>query len=133
MAETTEFELVSPEKLLVSEQVEMVVVPGTEGLFAAMPRHAPFISTLAPGVLEIYEGGSVKDRIFVAGGFAEVNETRCTVLAEDATPVEEIDKAGLQARIEELDKEIKFAESDAEREAAESKKKSAETKLAFAD
>lgn len=100
MAETTEFELVSPEKLLVSEQVEMVVVPGTEGLFGAMPRHAPFLSTVAPGVLEIYEGGSVKKRIFVAGGFAEVNETRCTVLAEQAIPVEEIDRSAAQAELD---------------------------------
>ena len=86
MAETTQFELVSPEKLVLSRAVEMVVVPGSEGYFGVLPRHAPMISTLSAGVIDIYEGGQVVDRIFVAGGFAEVTETRCTVLAEEATP-----------------------------------------------
>ncbi len=93
MAETTQFELVSPEKLVFSRDVEMVVVPGTEGFFGVLPRHAPMISTLSAGVIDIYEGGAVVDRIFVAGGFAEVTETRCTVLAEDAVPLAEVDLA----------------------------------------
>ena len=71
MAETTQFELVSPEKLLYSEAAEMVVVPGTEGYFGVLPRHAPMISTLEPGVIDIHQNGSVAERIFVAGGFAE--------------------------------------------------------------
>lgn len=91
MAETTQFELVSPEKLVLSRAVEMVVVPGSEGYFGVLPRHAPMISTLESGVIDIHEGGSVVDRIFVAGGFAEVTEERCTVLAEEAVPLAEID------------------------------------------
>lgn len=90
MAETTQFELVSPERLVLSRAVEMVVVPGSEGYFGVLPRHAPMISTLSPGVIDIYEGGQVVDRIFVAGGFAEVTETRCTVLAEEATPLADV-------------------------------------------
>ncbi len=90
MAETIEFELVSPERLIMSEQVEMVVVPGTEGDFGALPRHAPLISSVRPGVIDVYQGGKVTDRIFVAGGFAEVIETRVTVLAEEAIHLSDI-------------------------------------------
>ena len=99
MAETTRFELVSPERLVLSRDVEMVVVPGSEGYFGVLPRHAPMIATLAAGVIDIYEGGAVVDRIFVAGGFAEVTETRCTVLAEDATPLAEVDVAATEKAI----------------------------------
>ncbi len=110
MAETTEFELVTPEKLVFSERAEMVVVPGSEGLFAAMPRHAPFISTLKPGVLEVYEGGKVKQRIFVAGGFAEVTPERCTVLADEATPVAQLSRSDAELRLREA--EAAYAEVD---------------------
>ncbi len=99
MAETTQFELVSPERLVLSRAVEMVVVPGSEGYFGVLPRHAPMISTLSAGVIDIYEGGQVVDRIFVAGGFAEVTETRCTVLAESATPLAEVDVAATEKTI----------------------------------
>lgn len=99
MAETTKFELVSPERLVLSRDVEMVVVPGSEGYFGVLPRHAPMISTLAAGVIDIYQGGAVVDRIFVAGGFAEVTETRCTVLAEEAVPLAEVDVAATEKAI----------------------------------
>jgi F-type H+-transporting ATPase subunit epsilon len=115
MAETTEFELVTPEKLVLSERVEMVVVPGSEGLFAAMPRHAPFISTLKAGVLEVYEGGKVKERIFVAGGFAELTPERLTVLAERAVRVAEIDRAAVEARVKDLKDDLAAAKSDSEK------------------
>ena len=90
MAETTEFELVSPERLMFSAPAEMVVVPGSEGDFGAMPRHAPMLTVLRPGVIDVYQDGKISDRIFVAGGFAEVTETRLTVLAEEAVKVSEI-------------------------------------------
>src|SRR3546814_17725828 len=69
---------------LLSRDVEMVVVPDSEGYFGVLPRHAPMISTLSAGVIDIYQGGAVVDRIFVDGSFAEVTEARCTVLAEEA-------------------------------------------------
>ena len=72
MAETLQFELVSPERLVLSQPAEMVVVPGAEGDFGAMPRHAPLISAVRPGVIDVYQGGAITSRIFVAGGFAEV-------------------------------------------------------------
>lgn len=99
MAETTKFELVSPERLVLSRDVEMVVVPGSEGYFGVLPRHAPMIATLAAGVIDIYQGGAVVERIFVAGGFAEVTETRCTVLAEEAVLLAEVDVAATEKAI----------------------------------
>src|SRR3954454_17020108 len=77
-----QFELVSPERLIVSAEVDMVVVPGTEGNFGVLPGHAPLISTIRPGTIDIYQGGAVSERIFVVGGIAEVTPERCTVLAE---------------------------------------------------
>ena len=115
MAETTEFELVTPERLLLSERVEMVVVPGSEGLFGVLPRHAPFLSTLKPGVLEVYEGGKVKERIFVAGGFAEVTPERLTVLAEEAVSVADIDRAQVEARLKDLKDDLAAAKTDPEK------------------
>jgi F-type H+-transporting ATPase subunit epsilon len=132
MAETTQFELVTPERLLLSEQVEMVVVPGTEGLFGVLPRHAPFLSTLKPGVLEVYEGGKVKERIFVAGGFAEVTPERLTVLAEEAVRVADIDRAQVETRLKDLGDDLASAKTDSEKalvveaiEVAEAKLKAA--------
>lgn len=116
MAETTQFELVSPERLVISRAVEMVVVPGTEGYFGVLPRHAPLISTLDAGVIDIYEGGSVVDRIFVAGGFAEVTEERCTVLAENAVPFAEIDPAANEKEMADIRDILKDATDAGERE-----------------
>ena len=91
VADKVAFQLVAPERLLVATEVDMVVVPGAEGDFGVLPLHSPFMSVLRPGVIETYEGNQVIGRIFVGGGFAEVNERGCTVLAEEAMPVEEID------------------------------------------
>ena len=118
MAETTEFELVSPEKLLISQPAEMVVVPGTEGDFGALPRHAPMITGVRPGVIDVYENGKVEKRIFVAGGFAEVTETRITVLAEEAIPLSELTAEIVVARIRAAEADIAAATTDhAKREA----------------
>ncbi|WP_193185443.1 F0F1 ATP synthase subunit epsilon [Nisaea sediminum] len=121
MAETTQFELVSPEKLLYSEETEMVVVPGAEGNFGVLPRHAPMISTLRPGVIDVYQKGSVAERIFVAGGFAEVTETRCTVLAEEALPLADVDVAKVDKDLADLRDDLKDAKADLERERIESR------------
>ena len=105
MAETTEFELVSPERLLLSRPVTMVIMPGSEGYFGAQPGHAPFIATLRPGVIDVYEGDRIADRIFVAGGVAEVTEARCTVLAEDAVAVADLDRAKVEQQVRDLTEE----------------------------
>ena len=108
-----QFELVSPEKLLLSDDVEMVVVPGVEGDFGVLPGHAPMISTVRPGVIHVFESGSVKSRIFVAGGFAEVTAERCTVLAEEAVPLDEIDRAGVEKDLQDANEDIRDAGGDA--------------------
>ncbi len=107
----TTFELVSPERLLLSQPVDMVVVPGAEGLFAALIGHAPFIAQLRPGVIDVWDGGKITERIFVGGGFAEVTGERCVVLAETAQPVAEIDRARVLDRIEELKNVAEVARS----------------------
>lgn len=113
-----EFELVSPERLLVSEPVDMVVVPGSEGDFGVLPRHAPLISTVRPGVIAVHDGGQVTERIFVAGGFAEVTPARCTVLAEQALPVAEIDRGAAEQQLKDAREDLADATSDEERSTA---------------
>jgi F-type H+-transporting ATPase subunit epsilon len=113
------FELVSPERLLLSEEVDMVEVPGEEGDFGVLTRHAPLISTLRPGVIKVHDGGSVTQRIFVAGGFAEVTPSRCTVLAEEALPVGDIDRAAAERRLSNAKDDLLDAKDSFQREAAE--------------
>ena len=113
------FELVSPERLVLSEAVEMVVVPGAEGEFGVLPLHAPMISTLRPGVIRVYEKGAVTERIFVGGGFAEVTPTRCTVLADQAVPVAEIDRPATEESLKTAREDLADAKSDEDRGQAE--------------
>lgn len=126
------FELVSPEKLLMEAEVDMVVVPGSEGDFGILPGHTPMISTIRPGVLDIHDGGSVTERIFVAGGFAEVTGERLTVLAEEAVPVADIDKATAEERIRAAREAIGKAENDIDRDAGARQLQAAESMLAAA-
>ena len=102
MADTTLFELVSPERLIISKDVSMVVVPGSEGLFGVLPRHTSMLSALAPGIVDIYQEDSITERLFVVNGFAEVTGDRCTVLAEDVIPIEELNPDELEKKIEEM-------------------------------
>jgi F-type H+-transporting ATPase subunit epsilon len=120
MTETkVEFELVSPERLLVSEPVDMVVVPGAEGDFGVLVRHTPMVSNVRAGVISAHNGGQVTERIFVAGGFAEVTPSRCTVLAEQALPVAEIDRHAAEQQLKDAQEDLADAEGDEERQAAE--------------
>jgi F-type H+-transporting ATPase subunit epsilon len=118
MAEKIQFELVSPAKLLLSDAVEMVVVPGADGDFGALPRHSPLISTVRPGTIEVYNGGKVTNRVFVAGGFAEVTGDRVTVLAEEAIPVADLTREGAQARRAQAEQALNEAKTDRERDQA---------------
>jgi F-type H+-transporting ATPase subunit epsilon len=129
-----QFELVSPERLLLSEQVEMVVVPGAEGDFGVIHGHSPLISTVRPGVIHIFEGNAVKSRIFVAGGFAEVTGERCTVLAEEAVALEDIDRAAVEQTLQDANEDIRDAgDNEAARSAAEARAEIARAKLASLD
>ena len=109
MAETTLFELVSPERLILSKDVSMVVVPGSEGLFGVLPRHTSMLSALAPGVIDVYEEDIITERLFVVNGFAEVTADRCTVLAEDVIPIENLNPDELEEKIEEMRAEARNA------------------------
>ena len=128
MADKVSFELVSPEKLLISEAVDMVVVPGSEGNFGVLPGHAPLISTIRPGVIEIYAGRQVVNRIFIAGGFAEVTPERLTILAEEAMPLAELDRSFVDQAIRDSSEDLADAKTPAERRAAERRLRVAEAK-----
>ena len=134
MADLVHFELVSPERLLVSRDVYMVVVPGSEGDFGVLPGHAPLMSTIRPGSIAIYPTGmnDVPERIFIDGGFAEVSATGLTILAESATPVAELDVEGAAGRLAEARAAVAAAATDAEREAAERRVASLEAMQAAA-
>ena len=119
MAEQIQFELVSPEALLMSRPVDMVVVPGVEGDFGALPQHAPFISTLRPGVISVFEGNQVTDRVFVAGGFAEVTAERCTVLAERALPLRDLNREMVDAELRDARDDLADAKDESARAEAE--------------
>ena len=97
--EKIELEIVTPGKLLLSESADMVVVPGGEGDFGVMPGHAPMLSTVRAGTIDVYDGDKVSAQIFVEGGFAEVTDARCTVLAEEAMMVADIDKGAAEQRL----------------------------------
>jgi len=131
MADKVQFELVSPERLLISREVGMVVVPGAEGDFGVLPEHAPLISTVRAGVIDVYDDGqTVSDRIFVSGGFAEVTGERCTVLAEEALPLKEIDRVHVQKDLEDLQRQLGEATDDQVRDRLAAQIEAAEAKLA---
>lgn len=121
MADQVEFELVSPERLLLSRPVDMVVVPGGDGDFAVLPGHALLMSTVRSGVIDMYEGDTISTRIFVAGGFVEVTAERCTVLAEEAIPLDDIDRGDAESRLKDAELAVDDAPDDDERAAAEAK------------
>lgn len=115
---TFNFELVTPERLLISGEADEVLVPGMEGEFTVLAGHVPFISTLRPGVLEV-SGAGGKQRVFVNKGVAEANPDRLTILAQTAVPVDELDAASLTERIEAAEAELAAAKDDQAKHMAE--------------
>ena len=113
------FRLVMPERELLTTEADMVVVPGAEGDFGVLHGHAPLISTVRPGVLEVIQNNKVDKRFIVAGGFAEVTPERCTVLADEAMPFEEVTAEQLAERERQAERDITDAANDAEKAAAE--------------
>ena len=113
------FRLVMPERELLATEADMVVVPGSEGDFGVLHGHAPLISTVRPGVLEVLQGNKVEHRFIVVGGFAEVTPERCTVLADEAVPFEEVTAEQLAERERAAERDITDAGNDAEKAAAE--------------
>ncbi len=111
------FDLVSPERLVFAGEVEHVVVPGQEGEFGVLANHPPRTPKLNPGILSILGPGQER-RIVVGGGFAEVNATGLTVLAELAMPVEDFDRARLAGEIKDTEEDLADAKDDASRDKA---------------
>jgi len=113
------FRLVMPEREILATEADMVVVPGSEGDFGVLHGHAPLISTVRPGVLEVIQGNKVDKRYIVVGGFAEVTPERCTVLADEATPFEDVTAEQLAERERQAERDITDAGNAAEKAAAE--------------
>ena len=108
------FDLVSPERLLLSAEADMVTVPGTEGYMGVMAGHEPLVSTLRAGMIDVLENGN-DSRYFIRGGFAEVTAEKIIVLAEEAIPMTELDIAVLDQRIADAQDDELAAKTDAER------------------
>ena len=114
---TFKFELVSPERILASEEVSMVVVPGTEGDFGVLAEHAPIISSIRPGAVAVYMPSGEVKKIFVTGGFADMNGKLCSVLAEEAVNVNDIDRSKAEQNLSDLRNELASAGDDAVKKA----------------
>ncbi len=109
MADKVTFDLVTPSKLLATSEVEMVVVPGAEGDFGVLAGHAPIVSSLRPGALEVYENDKPTERYFVSGGLAEMVGDRLTVLAEEAIPVSELQADDMAQRVRDAEEDVNDA------------------------
>ncbi|HOO82444.1 MAG TPA: ATP synthase F1 subunit epsilon [Alphaproteobacteria bacterium] len=116
MENNIQFELVSPEEKLVSQPVHMAVIPGDEGEFGVLAGHASLVASLRPGVVELYEqaGGEAR-KIFIAGGFADVSAEQCTVLAEEAVLVSDLDQTKIEQKIADLNEDLGIAEEAADK------------------
>jgi F-type H+-transporting ATPase subunit epsilon len=112
------FELVSPSRLLFSGNVASVTIPGTEGDMGILPGHAPVLSTLRPGVVTITRESGPAEKIFVRGGFAEVNPGGLTLLAETAIPLAELDAATLAQQVKNAEEDLADAKDDETRRRA---------------
>lgn len=119
MADKLHFDLVSPERLLISAEADMVVVPGADGDLGIMAGHAPVITSLRPGVVEVAGGGEGPGKFFVRGGFAEVTPAGLTVLAEEAIPLEALDAEALERQIKDTEEDVADAKTDAARQSAQ--------------
>jgi len=114
MAQTFTFELVSPERVLLAGEAEQVQLPGSEGDMTILPGHAPLVSTLRPGVIDVVMGGS-KSRFFVRQAFAQVEPDRLTVLAEKAQDVASLNAAAISAELSTAEAELAQAKTDEQR------------------
>ena len=120
MSDTLHFEIVSPERLLKDAQAAMVVVPGADGDFTALPQHAPMMSTIRPGVIEIYESENGEpEKFFLKGGLAQINPEGLTILAEEVLQLDAVDADALMTDIAATQKAAHDAQDDVERVAAE--------------
>jgi F-type H+-transporting ATPase subunit epsilon len=106
-----DLEIVSPEKLLLSRPVEMVVIPAAEGEMGVLGQHAPMIVLLQGGTIQLYDGDQVTERLFVSGGFAEITPQRVTVLANEVTPPAQLSRSEGERRLEAAEAEYAAADT----------------------
>lgn len=123
---TFQFELVSPEKVLVSEQVALVEIPGETGNFGVLADHAPLLSSIRPGIVTVTGADGVVKKIFVAGGFADVSNNTCALLAEEAANLADLDVQKIEASLKSLDEDLQVSKDDAVKTALIQKKIAAE-------
>jgi len=119
---TLALEIISPERLLLARPVSMVVIPGTDGDLGILPEHAKLITSLRGGIVDLYEDDEIIDRFFVTGGFAEVTENRCTILADQIVKLSEInaqDAADQLVRAEEAYRAVDESDTVAWRRASD--------------
>jgi F-type H+-transporting ATPase subunit epsilon len=121
MPDPFHFELVSPERLMFSGEVEAVIVPGTEGQFTVLKDHAPLMTRLKPGIVEVDETDTKKSRLFVRGGFADVAPSGLTILAELAMPVEDFDATAIASQIKDAEEDVADATGDEQKRLASEK------------
>lgn len=121
MVEGFKFELVSPARLLLSEEASQVVVPGSEGDFTMLVGHSPFLTTLRPGIVAVTGPAGRVTRIFVRGGFADVSANGLTILAEQAIPVEELKADRIAQEVADAEEDVADAKTDEARQAAQAK------------
>ncbi len=117
MAAKIAFDLISPERLLLSCEADMVTIPGSEGYMGVMAGHSPLVSTLRAGMIDVSRDGK-NDRYFIRGGFAEISPAKITVLAEEAIPMTELDLAVLDQRIKDAQEDEVAAKTDTDRQRA---------------
>ena len=118
MADTLQFDLVSPERMLLSTEATMVQIPGVEGDFTALPAHAPFLTTLRPGMVTV-STASGSQVFFVSGGFAEISGESASVLAEEAVERDALDRAFLEQKVEEAEAALEAAPDHAKMAASQ--------------
>ncbi len=115
MADRISFDLVSPERLLLSEDAEMITLPAAEGDLGVLAGHEPLITTLRPGAIDVKGGARGEERFFVMGGFADINPDKLTVLAEEAFSLAEVQMSEVDERIADTKEDILAAKSEQER------------------
>jgi F-type H+-transporting ATPase subunit epsilon len=114
MADKIAFDIVSPERLLLSDEADMVTLPGTEGYMGVMAGHAPLVSALRAGMIDVLKDGT-DQRFFIRGGFAEIGPAKVTILADEAIPFAELDLQVLDQRIKDAQDDVIAAATDADK------------------
>jgi F-type H+-transporting ATPase subunit epsilon len=129
MVDSLSFELVTPDKHFLSGHAHMVVLPAENGDIGVMAHHSPLIAMMRPGMIEVHESNKPVQRFFVNGGYANINDNNCTILAESLIPEAELKKADAQAALQELRDKLKLADSEVKKAHIERRIVEEETKI----